>query len=200
MRATALQERMSEQCAYLDVTVFGRSRDFRKQVQLSKPSAILTLPPLVATQAGYQATLSGRKSDSDSEPYFLVSIDTPVAVEALASKRLGVVDWLGRKGMSQFVKEIFGAPIKLKRVVKQEDLLPLLTFGFVEAIFVSKTTYEELKQTSNLNLVIVNTHKPVRLPVVATSPEGDRKTIKKCFMSLDEKTQQLLGVEQWSDS
>lgn len=200
VRATALQERLAEQCTNLDVTVFGRSRDFRKQVQLSNPSAVLSLAPVIDSKKGYEPVLIGQNGGVDVEPYFLVSIDTPISADKLTNKRLGVVDWLGRRGMSQYISTLFEKDIKLKRVVKQEDLLPLLTFGFVEAIFVSKSTYEELKSTSNLNLVIVNTGKTVRLPIIAKTPGGDGKALSKCFKSLDDKTQQLLGVEKWSDS
>lgn len=200
VRATALQEKLSDQCRQLDITVFGRSRDFRKQIKLSKPDAILSLGPVVQTQSDYTPLLLGKQSDQKTEPYFFVSIDAPIDIKNVGSKRLGVVDWLGRKGMDQYIADAFGFDIRLKRVVKQEDLLPLLTFGFAEAIFVSKRTHDKLKETSNLNLVVVNTEVVVQLPVVAVKKTTDAQGLTACFSQLDTETNQLLGVEKWSDS
>ena len=56
---------------------------------------------------------------------------------------------LGRKGMKVLRLEKLpnAGKVKLKRVVKLEDLLPLLQFEAADAIFVSQTAAKKLSQS-----------------------------------------------------
>ena len=73
------------------------------------------------------------------EPYLLLMTAAAAAAAgtnkpSLAGKTVGIVDLLGRDGTQAFAAAAAGTPdVKVKRVAKIEDLLPLLEFSAADA-------------------------------------------------------------------
>lgn len=198
MRTKILQEKLEAACPQITITVFGRGQDFLKQVQISSPDAILTLIPVIENSSGYQSIFLGLKNGASTEPYILVSKDKNMEIKNLSDKSIGVVDLLGRKPMTDFVHQLLQQKVKVKRVTKREDLLPLLTFNAVDAIFVSKSIYASLTEKSQLNLVPTEVNVKVGLTAAATNNNADKDKLGECIKNFDAQLNATLGVEKWT--
>lgn len=197
VRAKVMQQQISQTCPELDVTVFGRSKDFRKQIKQNPPNAILSLLPIIDHIGSFNSILQGSKAGFTEEEYVIVSVDTPLNLKDIAKKKIGVVDLMGRKPMGDFVSQLFQVAVKLKRVTKIDDLLPLLTFGSVEGVLVSESNYQQLKAKSNLNLVVTRSNLKVSLVNLALNGEGKKEKLLKCINRFDIKINRTLGVDRW---
>jgi hypothetical protein len=197
VRAKAMQQDISSVCPNVTVTVFGRGKDFRKQVKKAPPDAILSLLPVIDRSRAFEPVMRGVQNGFTEEEYVLVSVDKALDLGQIQSKKIGVVDLLGRKPMGEFVSQLFQADIKLKRVTKQEDLLPLLTFGSVDGIFVSERLYRQIKNRSNLNLVSTSLNIKVGLVSAALAGPQAKEKIVNCLKKFNEKLNGTLGVDQW---
>ena len=196
IRANVMQEKMGSFCSGIDITVFGRAKDFHRQVNANPPSAILSLEPVVKYSKAFNTVLTGRKNGFETEGYVLVSIDKQLELASIAGKKIGVVDLLGRKPMAEFITNLFKTKIQLKRVTKVEDLLPLITFGSVDGIFISESIYSQLKLKSNLNLVETKPGIKLGLASAAIDSSNDRDVIQ-CIAAFDTKLNTILGVDEW---
>jgi hypothetical protein len=197
VRAKAMQQDISEVCSDITVTVFGRGKDFREEVAKSPPDAILSLLPVIDRSSPFETIMRGVQNGYTEEEYVLVSVDKALDLGQIQTKKIGVVDLLGRKPMGEFVSQLFQADIKLKRVTKQEDLLPLLTFGSVDAIFVSERLYRQIKNRSNLNLISTSLNIKVGLVSAALASSAAKEKIVSCLKKFDAKINGTLGVDQW---
>ncbi|MFT5162950.1 MAG: hypothetical protein ACI9FJ_001531 [Alteromonadaceae bacterium] len=197
VRAKAMQQDISAICPNVTVTVFGRGKDFRKQVKKKPPDAILSLLPVINRSSPFEPVMRGVQQGVTEEEYVLVSVDEPLDITKLGSRKIGVVDLLGRKPMAEFISGLFQSDIKIKRVTKQEDLLPLLTFGSVDGIFVSERLYMQIKNKSNLNLVFTRLNIKVGLVSAALATTAAKENIVGCLKKFSGKLNGILGVDQW---
>jgi hypothetical protein len=201
VRANVLQEKIEAACPGVSITVFGRSKDFLDQIKGSPPDAILTLLPVIQSGTGFQSSFQGIKNGEPAEPYLLVSKkDKPLDIKSLAGTTIGVIDLLGRKEMTEFVQQILQQAVKVKRVTKQEDLLPLLTFDAADAIFVSRTIYEALKQKSQLDLIETELNVRLGLTSAATTSDSVKQRFGSCIQKFDAELNATLGVEKWTEN
>lgn len=196
VRTKVIQDKIGSFCSGTDVTVFGRAKDFHKQVKANPPNVILSLSPVVNASASYIKAMDGQKDGSSKEKYVLVSVDTPMDVSVIGTKKIGVVDLLGRKPMTSFISDLFKTKLKLKRVTKVEDLLPLIAFGSANGLFVSESIFLKLKEKSNLNLVSVSLDIEIGRSMVAIKQPSD-KDVAKCVSSFDDSLNTTLGVDKW---
>lgn len=197
VRAKAMQQNISTICPGITVTVFARSKDFRKQVKKSPPDAILSLLPVINRNNPFETVMRGMQKGDSEEEYILVSVDEPLEMSKVNKKKIGVVDLLGRKPMGEFISRLFQADVKIKRVTKPEDLLPLLTFGSVDGIFISERDYINLKKSSKLNLVYTRLNIKVGLVSAALAETGTKQNIVECLNRFDSELNTTLGVDQW---
>ncbi len=197
VRATAIQEEIQQSCPSINVTVFGRGKDFQKQVAEAKPDAIISLIPVIEQSSEYQPVIKGIYAGNEHEQYVLVSIDKALDIKNLAGLKIGVVDLMGRKSMGEFINHLFQAEIKLTRVTKQEDLLPLLTFASADGIFISQRTFDELKSKSQMNLVATQLNIKVGLAGTGLANNADKDTLLKCVQSFSSSLNATLGVDKW---
>ena len=196
-RATVLQEMVVSACGGLEIKVFGRAKDFNQQIATVPPSAILTLLPVIERNNTFSTVLKGSRNGATEEDYMLVSKDTATSLASLTGKKVGVVDVMGRKPMTQFVSQLLQADVKLKRVSKIEDLLPLLSFGAVDSIFVPESIYQILKQKSNINLVATRLNIQLGLVSAALNDSKTESEITKCIGSFSQDINAAMGVDQW---
>lgn len=198
VRANKLQQKIGKYCSGVDVTVFGRAKDFHNKIKTSPPNAILSLLPVIEKNQLFDTAIIGERQGLSSEGYVLVSVDTPLKLTNIANKKIGVVDLFGRKPMIQFIEQLLQVKVKLKRVTKVEDLLPLITFNSVDAIFISNTLFSQLKSKSKLNLVATQLNVQLGLASAALSNTIIKDNLKNCLFSFDEQLNSTLGVDQWN--
>ena len=107
---------------------------------------------------------------------------------------------LGRKGMKAYVSKILpgAGKVKIKRVVKLEDLLPLLQFEAADAIFVSSTAAEVIKAKSQADLrsYIVQGAKS-QLPALSFFGNQKDAGLASAVKSMGQTANQAVGVESW---
>jgi hypothetical protein len=196
-KASVVEKTLRDRLPQLTITVFGRYRDFEEGLANTHPDAFVSITP-VLQQRGKTATLQGQRGGKGSEPYVLASVNQPLE-GSLSGKSIGIVDLLGRDGTQSFLNDLLKATdVKVKRVAKIEDLLPLLEFSAADAIVLSVSELAQLQQRTRL--VIRTRELPgsaVGLSAVAVLNPAVRDTVVKSFQSLDAPTKHLLGIDSW---
>jgi len=81
---------------------------------------------------------------------------------------------LGRDGTNAFVRGLVGSNVKVERVAKVEDLLPLLQMQRADAVILPSRMFSEIKSTSSL---VSRNESWRRRSVCPQSPVGIRWTI-----------------------
>jgi hypothetical protein len=193
VRPQVLQSAIADACPGVEVAVFGRYSDFIAQIQLDPPDAVLTKPQLLAQMSAFEADLTAYKGGAADEPFVLLSLGSPVVPARAAAMTIGVIDFLGRKGMDDFAAQCLSAPVKLKRVTKLEDLLPLLSFGMADAVLVSKQQASYLMSTTTQKMSVTE------LPSARSGilVLGTRKGVRQVVGAETLRKLSVLGVETW---
>lgn len=197
VRANVMQEAMTNACSNVDVTVFGRAKEFGLEMKNTPPTAVLTVLPVIERNSDYNTIMKGTKDGKQVEDFVMVTVNAPIDLGTLEGKKVGVVDVLGRKPMSEFVGQLLQSKVKLKRVSKIEDLLPLLSFGAVDSVFIPESIYERIKAKSNLDLVATRLNVKVGLASAAMKSNDSRADIIQCIKDLPLNVNQEIGVDQW---
>lgn len=196
-KSATLEKALQDRLPGVGVTVFGRFRDFEEAMSTRRPDAVVAFGPLLASQ-NVPVTLQGLRGDHDWEPYVLLS--PGAALEgALDGHTIGVVDLLGRDGTQEFVAKLLKTPdLKLKRVTKMEDLLPLLQFSAADAVLVPAAAVKGVTERSRLPLKVRELpDAKVSLPAVGVLNAKVRDALIKQIQALDGETNKTLGVDRW---
>jgi hypothetical protein len=196
IKSASLEKALRDQLPALTVTAFGRFRDFDEAVGARRPDAVLALQPLLASY-NVPILLQGRRAGQDWEPYVLLARE--VLEGPVNGKLIGVVDLLGREGTQDFVSKLLGtADIRLKRVTKMEDLLPLLQFSAADAVLIAAAEVKSLTERSRLALQVRDLPEArVGLPAVGIFNAKVQALLLQQIRRLDAETSRSLGVEQW---
>jgi hypothetical protein len=197
-KSSVVEKTLQQQLPELGIVVFGRFRDFEEGLSNGHPDAVLSITP-VLEQRGKTASLQGQRGGKPAEPYVLASVNQPLD-GSLAGKTIGVVDLLGRDGTQSFLNGLLKATdIKIKRVAKIEDLLPLLEFSAADGIVLPSSMLSRLLERTRL---VIKSKElpggPVGLPAVAVLNPAIRDLVVRSFQNLDLPTKRLLGVDSWS--
>src|SRR5215471_7102134 len=198
VKPNVLEQTLQKQLPGMAVTVFGRFRDFQDVVANKRPDAILAIPPLLDLDHT-KATLQGAKAGRDWEPYVLISAGSNQPA-SLSGKTVGVVDLLGHDGTQAFATSLLKtADVKIKRVAKVEDLLPLLEFSAADAILIPSAVVKRLTERTRLPLAVrelPGAH--VGLPAVAVLRPAIREMVVRSVQGLDAEAKNMLGIDNWS--
>jgi hypothetical protein len=198
VKPNILEQTLQKQLPAVAVTVFGRFRDFQDVVANKRPDAILAIPPLLDLDHT-KPTLQGAKGGRDWEPYVLISAGS-AGSGSLSGKTIGVVDLLGHDGTQAFATAMLKtADVKVKRVAKIEDLLPLLEFSAADAILLPSAVVKRLTERTRLPLAVhelPGAH--VGLPAVAVLRAASRDTVVRSLQGLDTDAKGMLGIDNWS--
>jgi hypothetical protein len=197
-KSSVVEKTLQEHLPDLAITVFGRYRDFEEGLSSSHPDAILSITP-VLVQRGKTPSLQGQRAGKSSEPYVLASVNRPLE-GSLAGKTIGVVDLLGRDGTQTFLSGLLREKdLKVKRVAKIEDLLPLLEFSAADGVVLPSSMLARLLDRTRL---AIKTRElpgaPVGLPAVSVLSPAIREIVVGSFQKLDGPTKRLLGIDAWS--
>jgi len=198
VKSVALERMLQQQLPNLAVTVFSRYRDLEDASAAAKPDGLLAITP-VLEQWGQRPALQGIRAGRDDEPYLLVSV-VKVLDGSLSGKTIGAVDVLGRDGTQSFVTGLVRAKdVKVKRVPKTEDLLPLLEFSAADGILIPSSALARLTERTRLD--IKSKEAPggrVGLPALAIFNDASKDTLTKALSRLDAATKKALGIDAWS--
>jgi len=197
-KSSVVEKTLQDRLPDLAVTVFGRFRDFEDGLANGHPDAVVSITP-VLQQRGKTASLQGQRGGKGSEPYVLASVNQPLD-GPLTGKTIGVVDLLGRDGTQTFLNGLLKATdMKIKRVAKIEDLLPLLEFSAADGIVLPSSMLARLLERTRLAIKTKDLPgAPVGLTAVAVLNPAVRDVVVKSFQKLDGPTKQLLGIDSWS--
>ncbi|HLP40232.1 MAG TPA: hypothetical protein VK465_01885 [Fibrobacteria bacterium] len=179
------------------VLAFLRVRDLEDVLPSYPKASIVTTSTYAGYLKGYSIQLKGRRREAHSH-YLVVSADTTLTSAGLGSRRLGILDFLGREKIPRFVEDAFGLkPAMLKRVNKREDLLSLLGMEAVDAIVVEANDLAELKKETKLKLAVVSESKPIaNYPVLAVPANGD-EGLNQVLLNQPKPVLEMLGVDRW---
>jgi len=198
VKSSVVEKSLQEKLPDLAITVFGRFRDFEDGLANGRPDALLTgLPAL--TLKGKKPVLQGQRNGKTTETYVLAvvnqSLDGP-----FSGKTIGVVDLLGREGSQAFVSRLLKtSDVKVKRVAKIEDLLPLLEFSAADGVVLPTIMLPRLLERTQLPVKSRElTDEPVGLCAVAVDNPATRDIVIKAFQRLDSMTKRLLSIDSWS--
>lgn len=198
IRPNILEEKLSEACPGVDIVVFGRYKDFKEKVLKDNPDAVLTKTPLLEQLLHYDIKYRGLRNGSIRENYVLLSVDKPLSPQELTRIPIGAVDFLGRKEMNRFVKELLKVPPRLKRVTKIEDLLPLMTFKMAQGILITEKDISYFKEISKLNFIVTPLPRAMAgIAALAVKKNGNSPAILKAVKEMPAKTTKVFGVEKW---
>lgn len=200
VRAKLVQEYIDETCANMEVTVFGRQRDFSNQVSRVPPDAILSVPVVVKSFKSYTPLLVAKNNGELTQDYFLVSVNEAIDVGSLAGKRVGAVDLLGAKAMQSHINTVLATDVKVKRVTKLEDLLPLISFSAVDTLFISERSLEFIRGKTAMDLKVVPSNIKQAIATVAFAANGSedfKQLTRECITSFGSQINEVLGVDEW---
>jgi hypothetical protein len=198
VRPHILQKGISESGPGVDVTAFGRFADFEDGVKSKPPDAILSLPEVVGNLEGYKVAVIGKRKGESREPFFLMSVEKAIDPSQIAGSTIGIVDFLGRKGMQKFVAGIFPTPPALKTVAKVEDLLPLLTFRMAEGILVTQAQVDYFRSVSQLKFVVTPVPSAAAGSICLAVRKGaEAAKAIQAIRAMRTDVQKLLGDVKW---
>jgi hypothetical protein len=195
-KSATLARSLQDKLPGLTVTVFGRYRDFEEAMGSRRPDAVIALQPLLGSQ-NLPVLLQGLRGEHDWEPYVLLA--TNALDGSLSGKLIGVVDVLGREGTQEFVTKLLKtSDVKLKRVTKMEDLLPLLQFSAADAVLVPAAVVKSVSERSRLPLKVRELPDArVGLPAVGLINARAREVLLREIQALDSDTNHTIGVDRW---
>lgn len=196
-KSGALEKLLQQQLPTLTVTVFSRFRDL-EDAAAARPDAMVAIGP-VLEQRGKKTILQGLRGGKDREPYLLVSVGTQLD-GPLSGKTIGAVDVMGRDGTQKFVTTLLKTTdVRVKRVAKTEDLLPLLEFAAADGIVIPSSALGRLTERTRLEIKSIDAPGgPIELPALAVFNDAYRDAIVKAFVRLDAATNKILGIDAWS--
>lgn len=197
-KSSVVEKTLQARLPGLAVTVFGRFRDFDDAGNAGKPDAVLSIGPVLEAR-GAKPVLQGGRGGKTSEPYLLASVGQPLS-GSLSGKTIGAVDLLSREGTQAFITALLKTnDVKIKRVAKVEDLLPLLEFSAADGIVLPSSMLSKFLERTRLP---VKTRElpgaQVGLPAVAVLNPGVRDQVVAAFQKLDGPTKNILGIDDWS--
>jgi len=230
VRAKVIQDKVTKTCPSVDISVFSRFQDFSIRLANTPADGIISLPPTIK-KSHYSIISSGKHLGNSTDKFVLVSLNRKGSLRATmplkdstmplkpnsaplkpssaslkpssTSLKIGVVDILGRKPMNTYVEKLLGKKVKLKRVTKPANLLPLLSFGSVDAILVPKRYLAILKEDSKLKFITSELDLSQGLTALAMNPDNSlnnktsRELLINCVLAFDLATKQIMGVETW---
>ena len=200
VRPNAFQKMLNSAIPGVNVTVFGRVRDFQKNIKKQPPDAVLSYRPVIDNETGISVGLQGLNKGSPNESYVLISVGKTVELKADTQLTVGIVDLLGRKKMASFVSKMIqtSKKPKIKRVSKPEDLLSLLQFKVADAVLIPEKDVKTFKSKSKLDLKVTPIGgAKVGLPALGFLSETNKNMIQTAVKKLQGKVQDIMRVSSW---
>ena len=187
---------MSEALPGLDVTVFGRHNDFAEQTRKKPPDALLGPYQCIIPFKEYSVRMEGMYGGTKRERYLLM---TPAGGRVQNDGRMtvGAVDILGKNETESFVARFFSTPPSVRRVIRVEDLLPLLTFGMADAILVPKRFAVFIDHMSSVPFDRREMdYAPRNTVTLAAKPSGPWREIRNAVREMPDELKSMFGIHR----
>lgn len=195
LKPNVVQQKIKDLDNTVDVTVFGKYRDFQTMVALNKPDVVLTKSEILPKLSGYQSKKYARRQGNKKEQYVLLSVDGQNLTEESV---VGVVDFLPRNDMRAFVASTIGKHVKVKNVTKVEDLLPLLSFKMAQAILIPAHNVAYFKEISHMTFSTIKLPTGGGIAVIAAKVGSESGNAINVAETLTEILPNFMGTVEWS--
>ena len=187
----SLQSELSSALGSVNVTVLGRLKDLKKQLEAS-PDATVLAPAPVLQHLRVSIVLEGTRSGNTVEAMSLVRMEG-------TGGTIGVLDLLGRKATPSFVTKLLGktaiADLSVKRVRKNRDLRALLMLKQADAVIVP--TADASKLVKDLGSGSWATQLDGTGVGLTSVGGAGAKTLSPAFRGLPEPLLKKLGIDGW---
>ncbi|MGM0442572.1 MAG: hypothetical protein ACQEQV_00105 [Fibrobacterota bacterium] len=200
IRSNVVQQMVQGEISDVDVTVFGKYRDFALKVKADEPEALLCPTETARTlkSQGYSTVASAQKDGAEKIEYVLLSIGEAVTPADLTEASvIGVVDIMGRNEMNEYVKGFVGKKVRVKHVTKIDDLLPLLSFRMAQAVLIPKARVAYFQGKSNQSFAVTTLSEKGAVAQVV-SKGGDASASLEAAKVISKKLPDyILGGVEW---
>ena len=201
VRPPMLQRLLAAALPGAEVMVFRHLHDFETSIEETPPDFVISARPFVDRYDRWKRVLQGFAADREEEAYVLVSVGRTADPADITRLEIGVVDLLGKKGMSGLVARLLGTTTlpKLIRVGQPEDLLPLLELEMAGAVLMPARSVPSLREKSALDLRVTELKAAlVGLPAVGAVAGAPASTeMVRRLMGLPPAVKAMLGVDDW---
>lgn len=154
VHAKVVEQKMAQLCSGVEVRVFETYSQLTEKIRVTPPDAIIAKTACFSQLTEFSIVLQAMRDGTPQERYLLLAPEKQLEPSRINTQtKIGILDFLGRTGMTNYAKQFFADPPTLIRVIKIEDLLPLLRFNMAQALVVSKIHADFLIKESNLTLV-----------------------------------------------
>lgn len=194
-KAVEVERKFREIYKNYTVRSFGSVIDFAKAVSIDTPDAVITKPQLIPLLEFYNIKLKAICNGSTKESFFLLSVEHPLTLTDLTDKKIGILDFLGRKNITALTAKLFDGNPKLKRVKKVADLIPLLTMNMVDGVIVSASQLAYIKSRSHLTFHKTKCKSDQGIAALALFNGSDE--IVNTIKELPDELALMIGVDGW---
>jgi hypothetical protein len=192
--AAAIERSLRAGLPGIELRVLVRAGELKEALATTPTDAVLASPAALA-QSGLSAAITGVSAGR----WVAASLDPTLTRDRLASVTIGVVDELGKKGMTARVAEILGTATAppLRRVAKLEDLLSTLQLELAQAVIVRDSELAALTARTQRKLSVIEL-RAAEAMAVAFVEGGRRAAVERAILALDAGARAELGVERWA--
>ncbi len=197
-KSVTVERALKASMGSLDVTVFGKARDFTRAVENRDPAAVMALPPNL-NDLGLSPSIVGERGGSNKEPYVLITVDTARTPSSLGNDPVGAFGILDRRGMKSLYGQLLGTGKQdVVTVTKYEDLLPLLQFQGAKGVVLPERYTGLITGRSQLKLVVNNIpNGKLGVAAVAIRDAGSSGVVSAAVKGMDASSRKYLGVDGW---
>jgi hypothetical protein len=179
----------------IDITVFGKFNEFASSLKSSKPKFLITPAQFPHYHPDYKAVYQFTKNDEATFKFLVLSLQDKKSLKDIATASVGIVDELGRKNTSSFVKKNIGDFKRIKRVTKTDDLMPLLVLENADFIIIRPENYNSIKAKFTTQTYLAGESKEIHYPVICVLKDTSETEIKK-IGKISPMTIKSLGFDQ----
>ena len=178
-----------------EVTVFGKFSEFSSSLKNSKPKFLMVPSAYTSYNEDYKPVFQFVKGGQSNFKFLILSVKSEWSKEATAKGSVGIVDELGRKQTSAFIKDQVGAFKRVKRVTKTDDLMPLLVLENANYIIIRPKNYEILKSKFTAKTNLVGESKTINYPVICVLKGTTDSEVEK-FANMYPAAIKALGFDE----
>lgn len=197
-RCLDLQNQFIAQYPDWQVMAFVNYKDFKDEIRLQQPDIIISKPIVIDQCPGYTLLNQGQRDGASQEKLCFLSTGAGVDTNALAMQTIGVIDYLGKEGTTQLIAQFFPDAPKIRRVLKVEDLLPMMLLDMVSAILIPENLVPFFKGISKKQFQIdCDRHIHMGIAAVAARQGVDAATVEKSIKGMNKNLLAQFGIDAW---
>ena len=178
-----------------EITVFGKFSEFSSSLKNSKPKFLMVPATFVTYNPDYRAVYQFTKGGQSNFKFKILSVNDEWNKNNMEKGSVGIVDELGRKQTSAFIKDEVGKFKRVKRVTKTDDLMPLLVLENANFIIIRPQNYEILKAKYTAKTNLVGESKTINYPVICALKDIPDSEVSK-FANLSQAVIKALGFDE----